>query len=382
MNRRAFLGVLAGTALTVGAGAGGTLAFLRQEQFGALPEGEILKRIMASPHYANGTFHNLVPHPILSDDSSFAGALIRSLVEKRTGTVPPRPIPSLRPDLSTLNGIGDVIIWLGHSSFLIRLGGKTILIDPVFSDHASPVSFSTRAFAGTTPCSALDMPDIDILLISHDHWDHLDYPTVTALGSRIKQIVCGLGTGAHFRRWGFDGNIIREADWGECVVRDGAVRISLVTSAHYSGRSLTRNKSLWAGFVLESPKRRIFFSGDSGYGPHFTAIGKTFGAPDVALLDCGQYNERWKYIHMTPEEAVRAAKDLGARAIMPAHVGKFALSTHPWDAPFRRILEACQKHSMTLLTPRIGELFDMENTLPVFPRWWEELPPTSSVDAG
>ncbi len=382
MNRRTFLGVLAGTALTVGAGAGGTLAFLRQEQFGALPEGEILKRIMASPHYANGTFHNLVPHPILSDDSSFAGALIRSLVEKRTGTVPPRPIPSLRPDLSTLNGIGDVIIWLGHSSFLIRLGGKTILIDPVFSDHASPVSFSTRAFAGTTPCSALDMPDIDILLISHDHWDHLDYPTVTALGSRIKQIVCGLGTGAHFRRWGFDGNIIREADWGECVVRDGAVRISLVTSAHYSGRSLTRNKSLWAGFVLESPKRRIFFSGDSGYGPHFTAIGKTFGAPDIALLDCGQYNERWKYIHMTPEEAVRAAKDLGARAIMPAHVGKFALSTHPWDAPFRRILEACQKHSMTLLTPRIGELFDMENTLPVFPRWWEELPPASSVDAG
>ena len=330
------------------------------------------------PACSNDTFDTITFH--LSIRS--VPALIRSLLEKRTGTEPSRPIPSLRPDLSTLNGIGDVIIWLGHSSFLIRLGGKTILIDPVFSDHASPVSFSTRAFAGTTPCSALDMPDIDILLISHDHWDHLDYPTVTALGSRIKQIVCGLGTGAHFRRWGFDGNIIREADWGECVVRDGAVRISLVTSAHYSGRSLTRNKSLWAGFVLESPKRRIFFSGDSGYGPHFTAIGKTFGAPDIALLDCGQYNERWKYIHMTPEEAVRAAKDLGARAIMPAHVGKFALSTHPWDAPFRRILEACQKHSMTLLTPRIGELFDMENTLPVFPRWWEELPPASSVDAG
>lgn len=380
MNRRAFLGVLAGTALTVGAGAGGTLAFLRQKQFGALPEGESLRRIMASPHYADGAFHNLVPHPVLSDDSSFAGALIRSLVEKRTGTEPSRPIPSLRPDLSTLNGIGDAIIWLGHSSFLIRLGGKNILIDPVFSDHASPVSFSTRAFAGATPCSARDMPDIDVLLISHDHWDHLDYPTVTALGGRIKQVICGLGTGAHFRRWGFGRDIVREADWGESVVND-AVRIRLVPSAHYSGRALTRNKSLWTGFVLESPERRIFFSGDSGYGPHFTAIGKTFGAPDVALLDCGQYNERWKYIHMTPEEAVRAAKDLGAGTIIPAHVGKFALSTHPWDEPFRRILEASRKHSLTLLTPRIGELVDMKNTPPAFPRWWEECSPTSSVDA-
>ena len=188
MNRRAFLGVLAGTALTVGAGAGGTLAFLRQKQFGALPEGESLRRIMASPHYADGAFHNLVPHPVLSDDSSFAEALIRSLVEKRTGTEPSRPIPSLRPDLSTLNGIGDAIIWLGHSSFLIRLGGKNILIDPVFSDHASPVSFSTRAFAGATPCSARDMPDIDVLLISHDHWDHLDYPMSRLSGAESNRL--------------------------------------------------------------------------------------------------------------------------------------------------------------------------------------------------
>ena len=371
MNRRTFLGILAGTAVTAGAGAGGVLAFLRQEKFGALPEGEALQRIAASPHQVNGEFRNLVPRPILSDDSSFIEALLRSLLEKKPDNVePPCPVPSVRPDLCSTDK-GDVIIWLGHSSFFLRLGGCTVLIDPVFSDHAAPVSFSTRAFPGATPCSAQDMPDIDFLLISHDHWDHLDHPTVTALKDRIRHVVCGLGTGAHLRRWGFAEPVIHELDWGESFSVDGRMRVSAVTAAHYSGRSLTRNRTLWTGFVLESPGRRILFSGDSGYGPHFADIGKAFGAPDVALLDCGQYNERWKYIHMTPEEAVQAAQDLGAAALMPAHVGKFALSRHSWDEPFRRVWRAAEEKGLPLLTPRIGESVLLDRPLPVFPRWWE-----------
>lgn len=173
MKRRAFFGMMAGAA--VAAGAGGVFAFLRQEQFGALPEGEDMRRILRSPHYADGAFHNLIERPVLSDNSTFAGALLRSLVEERPNPAPSAPVPSKKPDLLSRGRSENFVVWLGHSSFFLQLGGKRLLIDPVFSDHAAPVSFSTRAFAGSTPCTAQDMPDIDALLISHDHWDHLDY---------------------------------------------------------------------------------------------------------------------------------------------------------------------------------------------------------------
>lgn len=373
MNRRTFLRGAACAALVAGAGAGGTLAFLRQEAFGALPEGEALRRVVASAHYADGEFRNIIPRPILSDGSSFAGALIRSVTETRVRPEPPGPVPSCRPDFNALDRSRDLVVWLGHSSFFLQLGGRRLLIDPVFSDHASPFSFSVRAFAGATPCTARDMPNIDYLLISHDHWDHLDYPTVSALRDHTRLVICGLGTGAHFCRWGFAARAIREADWGDTIAADDALRITLVTASHYSGRALTRNQSLWTGFRIVSPERSVFFSGDSGYGPHFAEVRKTFGDTDLALLDCGQYNDRWKYIHMTPEEAVRAAEDLGTKALLPAHIGKFALARHPWDEPFRRVSLAAQNKSFALLTPRIGDIVPLSDEVPVFPRWWEHL---------
>ena len=370
MKRRAFLGMMAGAA--VAAGAGGVFAFLRQEQFGALPEGEDMRRILRSPHNADGAFHHLIERPVLSDNSTFAGALLRSLVEERPNPAPPAPVPAQKPDLLSRGRSENFVVWLGHSSFFLQMGGKRLLIDPVFSEHAAPVSFSTRAFAGSTPCTAQDMPDIDALLISHDHWDHLDYPTVTALKTRVGLVACGLGTGAHFRRWGFERERIREADWGDDIDLNG-VRIRFVTASHYSGRTLTQNKTLWTGFMLEAPDCRVFFSGDSGYGPHFADIGQKLGAPDLALLDCGQYNERWKYIHMTPEEAVQAAQDLGAKALLPAHIGKFALAYHPWDEPFRRVTAASQGKAFRLVTPIIGDVVSLTHPLPEFPRWWEAL---------
>ena len=372
MNRRKFLGFLAGAAVTAGAGTGGVLAFLHQEQFGALPEGEDMRRILLSPHYADGEFRNLIPRPVLSDGSSFAGALLRSFVTKKTDPVPPYPVPSCRPDFHSLPRDEDAVIWFGHSSFFLQTGGKRILIDPVFSDHAAPVSFSVRAFAGTNPVTARDIPPIDCLLISHDHWDHLDYPTVMALKEKTKMVVCGLGTGAHFRRWGFPRALVHEADWGDAVDLGGNVAVRLVTASHYSGRSLTGNRTLWTGFMLESAQRRVFFSGDSGYGPHFADTRRRFGAPDLALLDCGQYDERWKYIHMTPEEAVQAAQDLGAKVLMPAHAGKFSLAYHSWDDPFRRVTAASSGKNFTLATPVIGEVVLPGRPLPVFPRWWEK----------
>lgn len=347
------------------------MAFLGQEKFGALPEAEDMLRITASPHFRNGIFHNLVPRPVLSDGSTLAGTLFRFLTEKRVNTEPPRPVPSLRPDFSALRSAGDTLVWLGHSSFFLQLGGRRVLIDPVLGDHASPVSFNVPAFPGSTPCSVDDIPPVDCLLISHDHWDHLEYPTVMALRERIGLVVCGLGMGAHFRRWGFDRARIREADWGETLNIGDTLRIHVTTASHYSGRGITRNKALWTGFLLETPGRRVFFSGDSGYGPHFADLGRRFSGVDIALLDSGQYNERWKYIHMTPEQAVRAATDLGAACLLPAHTGRFALAYHPWDEPFRRAVLAAEKASLRLVTPVIGQALSLAGPLPALPRWWE-----------
>lgn len=381
MNRRTFLKAVAAVAVLGGCAGGGIWAFLRQAKFGALPVESDLRHILTSPHYADGTFHNVVPRAILSDNSSFAVALLHSLVAKRVNPIPPCPVPSKRVDLHTLDRFQDTIIWLGHSSFFIQLGGGRILIDPVFSPNAAPVSFSTPAFAGATPYSVHDMPNIDCLMISHDHWDHLDYPTVIRLKSKIRNIVCGLGVGAHFRRWGFSDNLIHEADWGDVIHLSTEMRVHVTTASHYSGRSLTRNKTLWAGFVLETSEKRIFFSGDSGYGPHFADLGKRFGNIDLVLLDCGQYNERWRYIHMTPEEAVQAAADMGAKALLPAHVGKFSLAYHPWDEPFKRITVASQGKNHQLITPIIGEPVGLTEHLPHFPRWWENLSEASSYPA-
>lgn len=373
MNRRKMLKALAAAAVLGGGSAGGAWAFLGQMQFGALPEGRCLQRILASPHFAGGTFHNLIPRPILSDNSSFVLALLRSLVTRRVNPVPPGPVPSSHTSLLKLETGRDIVIWLGHSSFFIQLGGLRLLIDPVFSPFASPVSFSTRAFAGATPYSIRDMPDIDCLLISHDHWDHLDYPTIMGLRPKIKSIVCGLGVGAHFRRWGFAESIIQEADWDDMLPLGKTVRVHLTTASHYSGRALTRNKSLWTGFLLESPLHKIFFSGDSGYGPHFEELGKRFGGVDLALLDCGQYDRRWRFIHMTPEEAVQAAENLGARHLIPAHVGKFALAYHPWDEPFKRITAASRDKPFQLLTPVIGEAVTITDHMVGYPAWWEQI---------
>ena len=259
---------------------------------------------------------------------------------------------------------------MGHSSWFIQLGGKRILIDPVFSGHAAPFSFMNKAFDGTSIYRAEDMPEIDCLLISHDHWDHLDHPTVAALNSKVKQVICPLGVGAYFEYWGYPKNKIHEGDWYDRMELEKDVVVHVLPARHYSGRLFKENKTLWAAFALETLHRKIFYSGDSGYGPHFSKIGKRFKGFDLVLLDCGQYDSRWAYIHMTPEEASRAAGDLGARAFIPAHVGRFSIANHPWDEPFKRLVKASPDKSYQLLTPKIGEPMILDGNSPRFSSWW------------
>lgn len=348
----------------------GAYIFLNQPKFGKSPEGERLIAIEKSGHYAAGQFENLIPTPKFTEDVSTFSIIWKSLTEPRERLVPGSPLPAFKTDLNNLDPMTDLVIWLGHSSFYIQLGGKRMLLDPVFSDSAAPLSFFNKAFAGTSIYQADDLPEIDALLISHDHWDHLDYPSVAALKDKVGHVVSPLGVGAYFEMWGYPAAKIIEADWYEQVDLDGGVNIHVLPARHYSGRLLKQNKTLWSGFALESADRRLFFSGDSGYGPHFAEIGQRFDGFDFVALDSGQYDERWANIHMTPEEAVAAANDLQARALLPAHIGRFSISRHPWDEPFIRIAAASDQGSARLLTPVIGEPVPIGDRLQEFERWW------------
>jgi L-ascorbate metabolism protein UlaG (beta-lactamase superfamily) len=217
------------------------------------------------------------------------------------------------------------------------------------------------------------MPEIDHLLITHDHWDHLDYPSVTALEPKVRKVIAGLGVGAYFEQWGYAQEKIHEADWFAVLELERGFTIRVLPARHYSRRLLTRNKTLWTGYALETAKRRIFFSGDSGYGPHFPELGRTFDGFDLAVLDMGQYDDRWPYLHMTPEEAAQAAEALRAKALLPAHVGRFSIARHSWDEPFKRIAAASEGKKYRLLTPMIGEPVSLDDGNQRFSRWWESV---------
>ncbi|MGE4422638.1 MAG: MBL fold metallo-hydrolase [Pseudodesulfovibrio sp.] len=344
--------------------------FLGQEKFGRLPKGDRLDRLAQSPNYRDGTFHNRVPFERIVKGGGGLGGLIRFAFRDGDGLTPPAPVPVVKTDLKGLDPNRDVVVWLGHSSYFVRLGGRAILIDPVFSAYASPVWFSTRAFAGTSVYTAEDMPHIDYLLISHDHWDHLDYATVTALKDKIGNVVTGLGVGEHFSRWGFPEEMIHEADWDEDVRLDDTLVIHVLTARHFSGRMFDRNRTLWVSFALETPSRRIYYSGDSGYGPHFKEIGERFGGFDFAMVECGQYNEAWPDVHMMPEQSARAVEELKAREAMPCHNGKFSIAYHSWDEPLKRFSEASRGKAYKPATPEIGEVVDLADREQPFDSWW------------
>jgi L-ascorbate metabolism protein UlaG (beta-lactamase superfamily) len=349
-------------------------AFLNGTKFGKSPENDRLQRILASAHYADGAFQNLTPTPTLVKGQSSLKIIVAGLFSHKERLRPSEPLPTQRIELTDPNALDrtkDVVIWLGHSSYFIRLGGKTILVDPVLSDHGSPFSFFNKTFPGTDLYAPSDMPEIDYLLITHDHWDHLDYPTVTALREKVKTVICPLGVGEDFEYWGYPKEKIQEAGWDTALRFEHGLSIHVVPARHYSGRGFARNKTLWAGFVLETQQHRLFLSGDTGYGPHFADIGRAFGSFDLVALDGGQYDPRWPLIHMTPEEAVQAAQDLGAASMMLGHVGRFCIAAHPWDEPFLRTVAASRDKSFRLLTPKIGEPVWLDDRQQRFARWWE-----------
>jgi len=360
----------------IGVLAGGAGLFVRQEKFGRAPSGARLERIKASPHYVDGQFVCLEPVDAMMDDlpeeekPNRLETLYRVLFGGDDGRVPKEAIPSNKTDLHAIPREQDVAVWMGHSTFYLQVGGRRILVDPVFSAYGSPIFFINRAFRGSNVYTAADIPTLDVLLMTHDHWDHLDYDTVMALKPKVKEIICPLGVGEFFEQWGFDLAHLHEEDWDTDIALTDDFHIHILPSQHFSGRFLTRNNTQWCGFAVITPERRIYISGDGGYGKHFKDIGARFDGFDLAMMENGQYNMQWHAIHMLPNETAQAAEDVRARFVLPAHSGKFALALHTWQEPYAELLKESAGRPYRMVTPRIGETVDMEQPAD-FPRWWE-----------
>lgn len=343
--------------------------FMQRPEFGKAPSGLHLEKIRSSPNYRDGKFQNQSPTPDLTDGANYFSVLKEFFFNKSKRSVPSVPLPSKKTNLLTLDPGKDILVWFGHSSYFMQVDGKKILVDPVLSGNASPLKFTTKSYRGTDVYTTDDIPAIDYLFISHDHWDHLDHITLLKLKPKIKKIITGLGTGAHLSHWGFDKDIINEKDWHEELVLDQGFSVNTTPARHFSGRGFKRQQALWMSFVLKTPTMKIYLGGDSGYDSHFEDIGKQFGPFDLAILECGQYNKSWKHIHMMPEELVKAGEDLGAKRIMPVHWGKFSLSLHSWDEPITRVTEEAKKKHFPVIHPMIGEKVELKST-GHFNTWW------------
>ena len=346
------------------------IVYLEFPMFGKLPQGERLARIEKSPNYRSGQFHNISETPLLKTP---VNSIIKFFLKNEKQLRPRRPMPTIKTNIKALDIKEDVLIWFGHSSYFIQIDGIRILIDPLFSDAPSPLTFFPRVFEGTNIYKPEDMPSIDYLIITHDHWDHLDYETVLKLKPKTKKVICPLGVGEHLEYWEFKDEQIIEMDWNEEIICNENIRIYCLPARHFSGRCLSRNKSLWASFLIKTSDFKIYAGGDSGYDAHFAEIGQKFGPIDIALLDSGQHNQQWKYVHMMPHEVIMASKDMKAKALLPGHICKICLAYHTWDEPLKKLHEMMKREKFSILTPIIGEKINLRSKNYRANNWWKKV---------
>lgn len=336
--------------------------------FGKSPSGKEKKLVQQSPNYFDGEFKNTMPTTMVSKGHSMAKLSVQFL-NKPEDCYPPNPLPFIETDLFNLPYKEPVVVWLGHSTYFIRIADKTILVDPVLTNYAAPFSWMNKAFPGSDNYRPGNFPAIDVLLITHDHYDHLDYETVGALKPKVKQACTSYGVSSHLTGWGYASANITELDWYQSAHFAGDIQIMALPARHFSGRLIKRNQTLWSSFVIEYKGYKLYVGGDSGYGSHFKQIGETCGPFDMAMLECGQYNLAWHDIHMLPEETVQAAIDLGTKTLLPVHWGKFCISLHAWDDPIKRVTEAAARQAVHITTPLIGEPVIIGSHYPDA-KWW------------
>ncbi len=347
-----------------------TYFYMRLPKFGKAPSGQRLALLAQSPNYKDGKFQNFHYTPDLTEGYSMLGIMFDMLFKNHPRRKPVDSLPSVKTDLLNLSADSNVLVWFGHSSYFMQIEGKRFLVDPVFSGNASPIPGTTKSFKGADIYSVADLPHIDYLLISHDHYDHLDYETIIALKNKVGKVICGLGVGEHFEYWGYSPQNLIEKDWNQKVDLGNGFTLNTVPGRHFSGRGFKRNNTLWTSYLLETPKAKIFIGGDSGYDTHFKEIGNQFGPIDLAILENGQYNVAWQAIHTLPEETVKAAKDLKAKRFFPVHSSKFMLAMHQWDEPLNDVTKI-NNGEIPMVTPMIGEVVNLNDEQQVFTQWWK-----------
>ncbi|MFD8701763.1 MBL fold metallo-hydrolase [Kitasatospora sp. NPDC059648] len=364
--------LLALTALAAGLGA--TAWSLRDlpAAFGRRPDGEREERVRNSPQYRDGVFHN-APSTLARAGSTpdLDRDTVRRMLFQREGRVPANPVPTVRPAAATGPAAEGVeITWYGHASALVEIEGSRVLLDPVWSDRCSPSAHVGPKRLHPVPVELEELPPVDAVLISHDHYDHLDMATVKRLvRSQSAPFAVPLGIGGHLRRWGVPEHRIIELDWDEtCTL--GELVLTLTSAHHFSGRGLTRNTTLWGSWVIAGPRRKVFYTGDSGYFEGYARIGEQHGPFDAALVQIGAYDAAWADIHMTPEDAVLAHRDLRAGLLVPVHWCTFNLGLHPWAEPIERLVKEAKTQAVPLAVPRPGERVDVDNP-PELDGWWE-----------
>lgn len=356
----------------------GIILFLQHPLFGGKIDKKYIEKYSSSQNFKDGTFQNKSFTPAFADGVTFWDVFKDMLFEKSVDTRPEKPFNFEKTNLKELNPEENVLVWFGHSSYYFQLNGLKFLVDPVLTPNAAPVFGSNVAFDGTSLYDFSDIPDIDYLIITHDHYDHLDYTTIKNLKTKTKEIICPLGVSIHFESWGFDMNKIHELDWDDELVLKNNHKIVAKPTRHFSGRTFKRNVTLWASYLIIADDFKLYIGGDSGYDSHFKEIGDTYGPVDLAILENGQYNHKWRLIHLMPEDFVQAAQDLQAKAVLPVHSSKFKLAGHPWYEPLEKVSElhedAQKKGSkIELLTPQLGEKVNMNLLFSSqFNSWWEK----------
>ena len=343
-------------------------------QFGGEHNTLDIERYTESGHYKEGKFQNDEETSMDMNFSNIVG-MLRELIKGNPKKSPKEDLPMV--DLNPKDvGVADTnrFVWFGHSAFLLQLDGKNILIDPMLGESPSPHPLlGTSRYNDELPLGIDELPEIDLLLISHDHYDHLDYGSIQKLKSKVKEYYVPLGVGAHLKSWGVDSNTVHEMNWwDEAKVND--INLAFTPSRHFSGRGISDNSStLWGSWIIKGEEQNIYFSGDGGYGKHFTDIGEKYGPFDLAFMECGQYNDRWAEIHMTPEETAQAGKDVKAKVMMPIHWGAFTLALHDWDDPVKRVLEKSKDLDLPVLVPKIGEKVELDSLHTNYEAWWKGL---------
>ncbi len=319
--------------------------------FGARSQGERLERIESSPLFKKGKAQNLIETPMGMSKNVF-GAVRRYM---RGGQEPTVALPVNAPTFSTELDQAFTMTWMGHSSVLIEIEGVRVLTDPVFSKRASPFQWAGPARFHPTPVTVAELPPLDAVLISHDHYDHLDMETIAALQERGVPFVVPLGVGAHLEAWGVPLRQIRELEWWE-ETAVGNVRLVCTPARHFSGRGATdRNRSLWASWAIVGSTQRVWFSGDTGPFPQAAEIGERLGPFDLSMIEVGAYDPAWGTVHLGPDEALKMHKQVGGRLMFPVHWGTFNLAPHRWDQPLVRLVEQSPLLGVDLLVPVVGE---------------------------